>query len=419
MKSLSAIENYEDQYLKLREHLKTHQSIWKQEVLNYFPNSLDDFNQDWTDVLGGLSDREMWQFETGEIESLNLPNDLKTYLKTTKELEVLGNSPNFPQQSYPSKAWQRVKQKKRHELSQLTEFLKDYYGDLKNLKVLDLGGGVGHLARILSHYEGAVCTSVDANKTLQDEGKKRIEADKEYVKDSNVTFCHHHFHSNSFETEKFFSDKDLFVGLHTCGDLAIDFFKNHLHTNIPEALNFGCCYLKLDPETQTGLSNFSKKIPFDHTKYSLTLATRGHQKLTFDDFLYKRKVKNHRYLLHLFLSQELGVEEFLSVGDSNSREYNLSFSEYATKKLKEVGFEKLPTEELLTKFFQSELAQKSYEKIYCADMIRWKLGRLLELDILFDRGFWLKEKGQKVLIFELFDPLLSPRNIGLFVNQNS
>jgi hypothetical protein len=51
--------------------------------------------------------------------------------------------------------------------------------------------------------------------------------------------------------------------------------------------------------------------------------------------------------------------------------------------------------------------------MFLCNIIRWQLGRLLEIYLLLDRCLFLEENGYKVKVEQYFEEALSPRNIGI------
>ena len=69
-------------------------------------------------------------------------------------------------------------------------------------------------------------------------------------------------------------------------------------------LNFGCCYLRLK-ENEFPLSSFAKQIGFYLSFHGLSLATRGYESMSYEDFLLKWRIKEIRYSFHLLLYHKL------------------------------------------------------------------------------------------------------------------
>ena len=135
--------------------------------------------------------------------------------------------------------------------------------------------------------------------------------------------------------------------------------------------------------------------------------------MTKDDFIFKVKVKKYRYILHLYMKEKLGVNEFMGLGDSPPKHYALSFSDFVHLKLNPTDLKITDSNDQINLFYESTYAQEMFKKIFARDILRWQLGRLIELDILLDRALFAIAQGLKVNLYELFDAKISPRNIGL------
>ena len=127
-------------------------------------------------------------------------------------------------------------------------------------------------------------------------------------------------------------ENSICIGLHTCGPLANSIIKASTINKQNQLLNFGCCYSKLEPGEKVGISQASKKYPLPLSKYALTLATRAHTGLNWDEYLLKKKVKEYRYGIHLFIYHVIGIKNFLHVGDGTKSDYKNSFSCYVSSK---------------------------------------------------------------------------------------
>jgi hypothetical protein len=414
-----------NRFLSNRKFLCENQKIWEKEVLNYFPESLDAFPKQWVEEISKYTMDQIYQLD-GKQSFDHLPDgEFKQFVEKCREMEILPRQAVITKE-YPSWAWNGVKGKKKHEITQLVPVISELTKEGNIEKLIDIGGGVGHLARILAHYEGHSVISIDMNPTLQEKGKKRISKYPLPVGHGDIDYycCEFNDQFNKDHLVKLPLTKEYgMIGLHTCGNLANDFLYTITKTTSKAGLNLGCCYLKLDPKKQTNLSQTAKDHPLNNTKYSLTLATRGHLKLTREEFDYKIKVKRYRYLLHLWFLEQ-GINKFVSVGDSPPRDYALSFAGYVKLKMDEAfSKDELTTQQhetmksikdsIINEFFDSKEKQGLFWNLFYCDLIRWQVGRLLEIDILLDRALFAWENQHEAEIFEIFDESISPRNIAL------
>lgn len=287
------------------------------------------------------------------------------------------------------------------------------------MEVVDIGGGVGQLARVLSLYHKIPVTTIDRDPHLQHLGRKRL---AKYPKPEGHARLE--FVETSFESQKLKSSPDLLkkftpntviLGLHTCGPLAIEHAVVGLESPGMGFLNFACCYNKLDCERDTNLSAHAKKAGLVLNNYALTLATRGHADMTLQEYRFKRRVKSYRYVLQL-LAGEWGLNSNLkSVGSALPGTYNGEFSDYALEKLSFANVEHSLSKKNLDDFYKRDDIQNAFNTMFLANLIRWQLGRVIELHLLLDRALWIEEKGHRVSLKQYFDENLSPRNIGLLV----
>jgi hypothetical protein len=50
-------------------------------------------------------------------------------------------------------------------------------------------------------------------------------------------------------------------------------------------------------------------------------------------------------------------------------------------------------------------------------LIRWQIGRALELYLLLDRAIYLEENNYTAILAEFFSENISPRNIGILATR--
>lgn len=427
-------ENIKNKFLQVRAFLREHQNIWQREVLNYFPQSLAAFPTIWLEEIEQFSLDDLYRID-GKQEYSHLPSGhFRQFIQQCRQLEQFPTAAPKENQ-YPTWAWYGVRGKKKHEIQRLIPFIKTYMEQSHTESLIDIGGGVGHLARILGHYEGIPITSVDIDSSLQAKGEIRQNKYPKPAGHQDLSFycCEFNEHFSSDHLSKIITTAEScgLVGLHTCGNLANDFLKNMISSSLESSLesslkigiNLGCCYLKLDPDKETNLSQFAQNHMLPHTKYSLTLATRGHLKLSREEFDYKIKVKKYRYLLHLWFLKQ-GIDRFISVGDSPPRDYATPFADYVDLKVREalskseisnqqaMSFLNISRQEKQD-FFENSKTQKIFWKLFHCDLIRWQVGRLLEIDLLLDRAIYALENNLQVEAIQVFDEDISPRNIAL------
>ena len=404
---------------KISSFLHKYEDIWRYEILETYPQHLRPYPKSWLDELREKSDEELYHIDIN-CQSHSVKNsEFKEYLNTIKEYSDIEYIKIPAQRDYPSWAFFKVKEKKVHEIQVIVDQIHSLKEKTNFNKIVDIGGGVGHLSRTLAHYHSIPCTSLDIDEHFQEIGKKRLEKFPLPKGADEVKFINHDF-SKDFEqnlNKKIFSRDSFSIGLHTCGPLAKHHLNIHLQEDTCGILNFGCCYNRLDPLTDVNLSQKAKKSPINYTPYALTLAARGHDSMDFEAFKFKRTVKLFRYGLHIFLKEVLNRDDIYAVGDSHKRYYSNGFSSYIIHKLDELKIDHQISTSEIDNYFESR--REFLLDMFYANIIRWQLGRLLELHILLDRVIYLNENGQEATLKRYFHSHLSPRNLGILSIKKS
>ncbi len=408
--------DFKSHFNNIHSFLSQYERLWHDEVLNFYPHAISHYDPSWINELKGLDDNVLWQIDCKNDPTSLEDTELSRFIKKAKSITCL-NSKNNEEglDTLPEWAFKKVKEKKRHEILIIAKKIQALSKKHNFSHIVDIGGGVGHLSRILSHYYGHDCISLDQNNEFQEIGKKRLIKYPRPKEAGEVNFVNLTFGASNDEHDlkNVFAKTSLSLGLHTCGPLAVRHIQTNLKYNTKGLINFGCCYNKIESSQDVNLSNYAKTNPLSLSKYALTLATRGHNDMNYEEFLLKKRVKYYRYALHLLLYKKLGQKEFMTAGEANAKLYWQNFSVYANEKLNILKIEHNLSPNDLDEFFNSDEVQKEIETMFLANIIRWQFGRVVEHYILTDRCLFLEEKGLDVKMEELFDNQLSPRNIGI------
>lgn len=419
------------QFLEIKNFLKVYESFWNREILEIYPHIDETFPSDWIDELFSLNPCQLWHLDSKKDFSFIKNPSFVKYLEKINALESIPQD-NGPQKKYPHEAFFKINPKKKHEVSMVSSLVSGLLKKHSFSHAVDIGGGVGYLARILTRYENLDTYSLDCDGELQNKGHQIFSQKYKESSKANLTFCNvalkkpikgYQFkpsiqENTSTDLSTIFNENTLSIGLHTCGGLALDHLKTSIEYKSLGILNFGCCYSKLDIDKELNLSSLSQKNPLSFTVSSLTLAQAWHQDQSDKEFFKKLKVKEYRYGLHLYLYKHEGIKDMIKVGPSHFRDYQWPFSQYAQKKLKELEL-RSPSKIDLDDFFKKESIQFEIKKMFLANIIRWQLGRLVEYYILLDRALWIEENGHEVSLKTYFDPLIGPRNIGILAIRNN
>lgn len=402
--------------LSLAEFASKYSALWKKEIMNEYPETIDDYPREWIDLLDQCDDQELFDVDCKRpVEKLQ-GTSFALFVQTIKDLSLVPSIESHPELPLEDWAFQGVKKKKRHEIQKILPVLKKVRDEKKFQHVVDIGGGVGHLSRVLSHYHGIPSISIDQNAEFQEIGKGRLRKFRKMAGAQEVTFMNITFgkKENDPDLKDVFNENSLSLGLHTCGALANTLIQNTIDHQMMGLLSFGCCYHTLKPDIDFPLSAFYQKNHFPVLNlYGLTLATRSHAEMTFETYKTKERVKNYRYALHLFLMKHFNRQNFTEVGECPISTYSLPFHVYISKKLLHLKIEHAFTDDYFDSFYKTKSLQRELRVMFICNIIRWQLGRVLEIYLQIDRCLYLEEHGYEVKLEQYFEESLSPRNLGI------
>lgn len=408
--------NFKSHAQTLAAFTQKYSSIWKKEIMNEYPETLEDYPVEWINLLESLSPEELYDVDCKRNVAKIQGTSFHEFTKEIEQLSRIDFIPESPEIPLEDWAFQGVKKKKRHEIQKIVPVLKKVKSDSDFEYVVDIGGGVGHLSRILSHYHSIPSISIDQNTEFQKIGLNRLQKYRRLEGASDVTFMNLTFGKESDEEnlKLVFNQKALGLGLHTCGPLANTLIKATADYATKGLLSFGCCYHQLIPNKDFPLSNFYKveKLPVLNL-YGFTLATRSHAGMDFDSYQTKMKVKSYRYALHLFIMKHFNSNQYTSAGECHMSLYTMPFHHYIKEKLTELNLAHTFSDQYFDDFFASAEIQRQLRVMFLCNIIRWQLGRVLEIYLLIDRCLYLEERGYVVNLKQYFDESLSPRNLGI------
>lgn len=405
-------------YLAIKELLSPYHSIWQREVLNYYPSSLSSYPLQWVEELVALNSFQQFKIDA-RVDYDNIENiQLKSLFEELRAISLFDQADQYhtlPLFHPHSTTYLGVKDKKKHELERFFSYFNQLQQVKKFNRITNIGGGVGHISRIMTQHFNLDSTDIDMNAEFQKIGREKLRLYPEKPSAPTINFVTLKLDDTTapeFLAPHFTGDT-FTTGLHTCGELAVRHLKMAVDHQVAAVLNFGCCYGLIEEMEKTRLSNFTQQNPIHFTPHALTLATRAHSEESEVSFNLKKRVKSYRYALHLYNLQEENISEFLTVGNGNEALYRGEFADYYLFMMKRLGITVNTNQNKLNNFYQSEEIQLLLKKMFAMDLIRWQFGRPLEIALLLDRGIFLAESGMEVQFFTLFDELISPRNIGI------
>lgn len=332
-----------------------------------------------------------------------------------------------------------VKPKKQYEMCRMAKLVSSVSSVTGVGQVLDIGAGVGHLARYLCYNNSLAVGCVDGNINLTGAATKfdsQLEASINKMKargDASLVIekapVHVTYHlSPGMDMEEFHStlEKRLgkedgllysLIGLHTCGDLNPVLLKIYCRDDLARFLtSVGCCYMKIVEHFP--MSRFLSSQPW-HSLHYVTNELACHaieiycQRLRGGEDTHREKLKIHCYravLEKLLVSRS--PEWKHTILKTVTRGHELEFPEYVQRATANLvankGLQPFTQEELTSKEVEEEIDQ--WWKVVTFYSLRLALAPIIETVLLLDRCLFLYENGQDNLLLPIFDPLLSPRN---------
>ena len=213
------------QALLLNEFLTEYYPLWSKEVMNEYPESMKDYPASWIEELDHLTTEELFQIDSKQsFEMLKATSGFKIFAQTIQKITSIPALEHLPEIPLEDWAFSGVKLKKRHEIQKIVPKIKKVFEKKKFHHINDIGGGVGHLSRILAHYHSIPTFSVDMNKDFQDIGEKRMGRFRKQSSAATVTFINMKFGENTKDNTNdlnIFTSDSFSLGLHTCGNLAV------------------------------------------------------------------------------------------------------------------------------------------------------------------------------------------------------
>ncbi|GLH06002.1 Uncharacterized protein GBIM_11531 [Gryllus bimaculatus] len=354
------------------------------------------------------------------------------------EDQILGNE-FIINPKYSHIFMKHVKPKKRHEVALMAKITAETAKSTGCSYVVDVGSGLGHLARMLAYgYDLQVCC-LEAQHTLAQQARKldlelEVTMTKYISNDQSLDFCRPVHVSNTLNSsvdENYFvqvlktafgmENTDInfgIVGLHPCGDLGPLLL--HLFIKCPNArfINIvGCCYMKLSTSEQNNvvnfqgypLSNFISEQPCSLSYEAREIACHAIE--NYCERLCSGNVSHLKVHCYRATLERLLVKFWPNLRHSGIRSIRhsneLPFDKYCHAATERLGVV-LPEEEINSKETRDDLSQ--WKRVVIFYSLRLLLAPLVETVLLFDRLFYLLELGLNGTLIPVFDPCLSPRN---------
>lgn len=401
---------FETRFKALSHLLKENKELWNKELINHFPGDLSHLTGFAYDFLIGKNPSELYEMRIGDT-----PSPLSSLFMQIDELCTFPRSPDG-ELEIQKELKMFLTEKKVHEISQVLPFLKKRIPQ-KTKKLLDLAGGQGHFSQIFCHQLKVPTALIDFDPLLLKKAKARYLELQKNDSPSLIFLEEDLLQEESPNLTKHFSSGEISVGLHTCGPLTDRHF-NLLETPGHEAaLNFSCCYHRLNhPHKLDSAKDLI--LPFTSlTKEALTLATRTPIE-SAEEIAQGFLVKRFRMGLHIYFLKETPIKEFFSLGNTPLRYYQGDFREYALYQFQRLNWDNPEAHAAAAeKIYKDSFTQTYIDEYLALNFVRNQFGRPLEVLIILDRALKLQARGYEVEVYEFFDRKKSPRSLGIWAHR--
>ncbi|MBN8232701.1 methyltransferase [Corallococcus macrosporus] len=385
--------------------------LWSRSILQGWPGSGAAYPEDWRAYARSIDEAGERRLDQGELVGAPPPS-LSALLNSLQALTALPWHEGL--HALTVTETQGLTAKKTHELERVLALLEPRTRAIR--RAVDIGGGMGHLARLCARTFGWTFHSIDRDAALQDKGRRWL-ARTSRADGDTLSFIQASVEDGPQpRIDPLFSGLDrASIGLHTCGPLALTQLRKSQGAGF--VLNIGCCYDKLEAPRDYPVSHFGGAHPLPFTPHALALTTRGRHHKTEAEFARMKRVYAWRFAFDLLSRQRFPELGFVRAGDAPRALYDGPFAVYARDRLVRLGLEPGMTDAELDAFEVSVRAE-TRELLLC-HLLRDRFARALEVVLLLDRALLLEELGFQVELLQLFDPRLSPRNLALIASRGA
>lgn len=401
--------NFQERLKALTDLLGPWSSLWSRSILQNWPEAGAAYPEAWLSYAESLGEEGERMLDDGELPG-EPPPSLHSLVLGLRELTALPWHEGV--QPLTTADAQGLNAKKVHEIERVLSLLGPRITTIR--QAVDIGGGMGHLARLCVRTFDWTFHSIDRDAALQEKGRDWLRRARALPREK-LCFIHSSVEDRpQGEIDSLFSGRDrASIGLHTCGSLALTQIRKSQKAGL--LLGFGCCYDQMDAARDYPASRFGKEHALPLTRRALFLATRGRHHKTEAEFALMKRVNVQRFALHLLLRRKFPALGFVRAGDAPKALYAGSFAGYARDRLERLRLDVGMTDAELDSFELS--ARPETRRIFLCHLLRDRFARSLEIVILLDRALLLEEMGFQVELLQVFEPRLSPRNVALIASR--
>lgn len=360
----------------------------------------------WAPFLLALDDIAVRQGEAHGLAELlpHLSDAPPTLLELAQEVTAATQLPRLSGATpLAAEALRSVRFRKRAQLSGLLSAVANMAEGAS--RIVDVGAGSGHFTRLSAELFQREALGLERNPERVESAQKRALA-------SAVTAS---FVTVDARDALQFSQQDLAIGLHACGELGDKLVEAAARAQCDLAL-VSCCLQKISTPTRKPLSRVAEAPELRRENLGLTNLTAQPQgvEASIDVTIGARQT---RYALsQLLRARGVVLEPGAEMSGINRRRANAGLATVAERAL---ALRDLPPPSATELAHHEALAAEHYAVIRRLSLPRSMLARLIEVLVSLDRAAHLEERGLDVQVATLFERGVSPRNIGIFASRSA
>lgn len=358
----------------------------------------------WAEFLLSLSDVELAVCEAHGLEVglqgvARAPSDLLALAETVRHVTALPRL-HAPDLALPPAALSGVPARKREQLGALLGVAAPLAKCAT--RVVDVGAGSGHLARLSAELFQRETLAIERDALRLRTAKRRTRERARSVGALDVRFAVADVGPERLDLRA----TDLAVGLHACGELGDRLVLAAVAARC-DLILCSCCFQKIDSSARVGLSRAGGA--FSLRKSELGLANLTSQPIGVEASLVDnlRGREARLAVRRLLEARGLDVPAGSEMRGVNRRRAQASLTELATRVLAERN---LPPPTPSEVSVHADRAKREHSVIRRLSLPRNLLARLVEIVVVLDRGAHLEESGQSVIVAQLFERRVTPRN---------
>jgi hypothetical protein len=358
----------------------------------------------WAEFLRALDDRQLAACEANGLEHglqgiAGAPRELVDLAESVRRSTALPRL-DAPALALPLAALRGVPARKREQLGALLGVAAPFAARAE--RVVDVGAGSGHLARLSAELFQRETLGIERDAVRLRTADLRSRQRSKDTRGLDVRFAESDVGAERLELRA----TDLAVGLHACGELG-DRLVLAAAAARADLLLCSCCFQKIAAPARVGLSRAGGSLSLRRTELGLAnlTARAAGVEASLADNLRGREVR--LAVRRLLEARGLDVRAGEEMRGVNRRRAQAGLTELATRVLSQ-RHQPPPTPAELV--FHAEHAGREHAVARRLALPRNLLARLVEVAVVLDRAAVLEESGQSVLVAQLFEQRVTPRN---------